>query len=108
MKIDFFKIGVRGLELLNLKFEKRTTHQYSLPDHWADLTVKSVWNEDKQDELLCAVSPWSANVNIKLKHRSMMVLFEFVFELCRGSAEIGFKLNVMQDSDEELQPLNPQ
>ena len=108
MKINFLKIVVRGLELLNLKFEKRTTHQYSLPDHWADLTVKSVWNEDKQHELLCAVSPWSANVNIKLKHRSMMVLCEFVFELCRGSAEIGFKLNVMQDSDEELQPLNPQ
>ena len=107
MKIDFFKIGVRGLELLNLKFEKRTTHQYSLPDHWADLTVKSVWNEDKQHELLCAVSPWSANVNIKLKHRSMMVLFEFVFELCRGAAEIGLKLNVMQDSDKERQPLNP-
>ena len=107
MKIDFLKIGVRGLELLNLKFEKRTTHQYSLPDHWADLTVKSVWNEDKQDELLCAVSPWSANVNIKLKHRSMMVLFEFVFELCRGAAEIGLKLNVMQDSDKERQPLNP-
>lgn len=107
MKIDFLKIVVRGLELLNLKFEKRTTHQYSLPDHWADLTVKSVWNEDKQDELLCAVSPWSANVNIKLKHRSMMVLFEFVFELCRGAAEIGLKLNVMQDSDKERQPLNP-
>ena len=107
MKIDFLKIVVRGLELLNLKFEKRTTHQYSLPDHWADLTVKSVWNEDKQDELLCAVSPWSANVNIKLKHRSMMVLFEFVFELCRGAAEIGLKLNVMQDSDKERQPLSP-
>ena len=107
MKIDFLKIVVRGLELLNLKFEKRTTHQYSLPDHWADLTVKSVWTEDKQDELLCAVSPWSANVNIKLKHRSMMVLFEFVFELCRGAAEIGLKLNVMQDSDKERQPLNP-
>ena len=107
MKIDFLKIVVRGLELLNLKFEKRTTHQYSLPDHWADLTVKSVWNEDKQDELLCAVSPWSANVNIKLKHRSMMVLFEFVFELCRGAAEIELKLNVMQDSDKERQPLNP-
>ena len=107
MKIDFLKIVVRGLELLNLKFEKRTTHQYSLPDHWADLTVKSVWNEDKQHELLCAVSPWSANVNIKLKHRSMMVLFEFVFELCRGAAEIGLKLNVMQDSDKERQPLNP-
>ena len=107
MKINFLKIVVRGLELLNLKFEKRTTHQYSLPDHWADLTVKSVWNEDKQDELLCAVSPWSANVNIKLKHRSMMVLFEFVFELCRGAAEIGLKLNVMQDSDKERQPLNP-
>ena len=107
MKIDFFKIVVRGLELLNLKFEKRTTHQYSLPDHWADLTVKSVWNEDKQHELLCVVRPWSTNVNIKLKHRSMMVLFEFVFELCRGSAEIGFKLNVMQDSDKERQPLNP-
>ena len=107
MKIDFLKIGVRGLELLNLKFEKRTTHQYSLPDHWADLTVKSVWNEDKQHELLCAVSPWSANVNIKLKHRSMMVLFEFVFELCRGAAETGLKLNVMQDSDKERQPLNP-
>ena len=107
MKIDFLKIVVRGLELLNLKFEKRTTHQYSLPDHWADLTVKSVWNEDKQHELLCAVSPWSANVNIKLKHRSMMVLCEFVFELCRGAAEIGLKLNVMQDSDKERQPLNP-
>ena len=107
MKIELMKIVVRGMELLNLKFEKRTTHQYSLPDHWADLTLKSVWNEDKQHELLCTVSPWSANVNIKLKHRSMMVLFEFVFELCRGSAEIGFKLNVMQDSDEELQPLNP-
>ena len=107
MKIELMKIVVRGLELLNLKFEKRTTHQYSLPDHWADLTVKSVWNEDKQDELLCAVSPWSANVNIKLKHRSMMVLFEFVFELCRGAAEIGLKLNVMQDSDKERQPLNP-
>ena len=107
MKINFLKIVVRGLELLNLKFEKRTTHQYSLPDHWADLTVKSVWNEDKQDELLCAVSPWSANVNIKLKHRSMMVLFEFVFELSRGAAEIGLKLNVMQDSDKELPPLNP-
>ena len=107
MKIDFLKIVVRGMELLNLKFEKRTTHQYSLPDHWADLTVKSVWNEDKQHELLCAVSPWSANVNIKLKHRSMMVLFEFVFELCRGAAEIGLKLNVMQDSDKERQPLNP-
>ena len=107
MRINFLKIVVRGLELLNLKFEKRTTHQYSLPDHWADLTVKSVWNEDKQDELLCAVSPWSANVNIKLKHRSMMVLFDFVFELCRGAAEIGLKLNVMQDSDKERQPLNP-
>ena len=107
MRINFLKIVVRGLELLNLKFEKRTTHQYSLPDQWADLTVKSVWNEDKQDELLCAVSPWSANVNIKLKHRSMMVLFEFVFELCRGAAEIGLKLNVMQDSDKERQPLNP-
>ena len=107
MRINFLKIVVRGLELLNLKFEKRTTHQYSLPDHWADLTVKSVWNEDKQDELLCAVSPWSANVNIKLKHRSMMVLFEFVFELCRGAAEIGLKLNVMPDSDKERQPLNP-
>ena len=107
MKIDFLKIVVRDLELLNLKFEKRTTHQYSLPDHWADLTVKSVWNEDKQHELLCAVSPWSANVNIKLKHRSMMVLFEFVFELCRGAAETGLKLNVMQDSDKERQPLNP-
>ena len=107
MRINFLKIVVRGLELLNLKFEKRTTHQYSLPDHWADLTVKSVWNEDKQDELLFAVSPWSANVNIKLKHRSMMVLFEFVFELCRGAAEIGLKLNVMQDSDKERQPLNP-
>ena len=108
MKIELMKIVVRGLELLNVKLEKRTNHQYPLPDHWADLTVKSVWNEDKQHELLCAVSPWSANVNINLKHRSMMVLFEFVFELCRGSAEIGFKLNVMQDSDEELQPLNPQ
>ena len=40
MRINFLKIVVRGLELLNLKFEKRTTHQYSLPDHWADLTVK--------------------------------------------------------------------
>ena len=108
MKIDFLKIGVRGLELLNLKFEKRTTHQYSLPDHWADLTVKSVWNEEKKDEMLCAVSPWSANFNINLKHRTISLFLEFVFELYRGSAEIGFKLNVMQDSDEELQPLNPQ
>ena len=99
MKIDFLKIVVRGLELLNLKLEKRTTHQYSLPDHWADLTVKSVWNEDKEHELLCVVSPWSAYVSIKLKHRSMRVLCEVVFGLCRGSAEIGFKLNVMQDSD---------
>ena len=70
--------------------------------------LKSVWIYYKQYELLFSVSPWSANVNIKLKHRSLMVLFAFVFELCRGSAEIGFKLNVMQDSDEELQPLNPQ
>ena len=107
MRINFLKIVVRGLELLNLKFEKRTTHQYSLPDHWADLTVMSVWNEEKKDEMLCAVSPWSANFNINLKHRSMMVLFEFVFELCRGAAEIGLKLNVMQDSDKERQPLNP-
>ena len=108
MKIDFLKIVVRGLELLNLKFEKRTTHQYSLPDHWADLTGKSVWNEENKDEMLCAVSPWSASFNIKLKHRTISLFLEFVFELCRGSAEIGFKLNVMQDSDEELQPLNPQ
>ena len=108
MKINFLKIVVRGLELLNLKFEKRTTHQYSLPDHWADLTVKSVWNEENKDEMLCAVSPWSASFNIKLKHRTISLFLEFVFELCRGSAEIGFKLNVMQDSDEELQPLNPQ
>ena len=107
MKINFLKIVVRGLELLNVKMEKRTTHQYSLPDHWADLTVKSVWNEENKDEMLCAVSPWSANFNINLKHRSMMVLFEFVFELCRGAAEIGLKLNVMQDSDKERQPLNP-
>ena len=107
MKIDFLKIVVRGMELLNLKFEKRTTHQYSLPDHWADLTVKSGWNEENKDEMLCAVSPWSANFNINLKHRTISLLFEFVFELCRGSAEIGFKLNVMQDSDKERQPLNP-
>ena len=107
MRINFLKIVVRGLELLNVKMEKRTTHQYSLPDHWADLTVKSVWNDENKDEMLCAVSPWSASFNIKLKHRSMMVLFEFVFELCRGAAEIGLKLNVMQDSDKERQPLNP-
>ena len=107
MKIDFLKIVVRGLELLNLKFEKRTTHQYSLPDHWADLTVKSVWNEENKDEMLCAVSPWSASFNIKLKHRTISLFLEFVFELCRGAAEIGFKLNVMQDSDKERQPLNP-
>ena len=107
MRINFFKIDVGGRELLNVKMEKRTTHQYSLPDHWADLTVMSVWNEEKKDEMLCAVSPWSANFNINLKHRTISLLFEFVFELCRGSAEIGFKLNVMQDSDKERQPLNP-
>ena len=45
MRINFLKIDIGGRELLNVKIEKRTTHQYSLPDHWADLTVKSVWNE---------------------------------------------------------------
>ena len=80
MRINFLKIDVGDRELLNVKMEKRTTHQYSLPDHWADLTVKSVWNEEN---------------------------LEFVFELCRGAAEIGLKLNVMQDSDKERQPLNP-
>ena len=39
MRINFLKIDVGGRELLNVKMEKRTTHQYSLPDHWADLTV---------------------------------------------------------------------
>ena len=80
MRINFLKIDIGGRELLNVKMEKRTTHQYSLPDHWADLTVKSVWNEEN---------------------------LEIVFELCRGAAEIGLKLNVMQDSDKERQPLNP-
>ena len=107
MRINFLKIDVGGRELLNVKMEKRTTHQYSLPDHWADLTVKSVWNEDKQHELLCAVSPWSANVNIKLKHRTISRFLEIVFDLGRGAADIGLKLNVMQDRDKERQPLNP-
>ena len=106
MKIELMKIVVRGLELLNVKFEKTTTHQYNLPDHWADLTVKSVWNEDKEDEFLAAFSPFTSQINFRLKRRSVMFLVEFVLELTKGSAEIGFKFNLMQDENEERRPLN--
>ena len=107
MRINFLKIDIGGRELPNVMLETTKACNEGLKYHWADLTVKSVWNEENKDEMLCAVSPWSASFNIKLKHRTISLFLEFVFELCRGSAEIGFKLNVMQDSDKERQPLNP-
>ena len=71
MRINFLKIDVGDRELLNVKMEKRTTHQYSLPDHWADLTVKSVWYEENKDEMLCAVSRRSAGFIIIVKHHTI-------------------------------------
>ena len=99
MKIELMKIAVRGLELLNLKFETRKHCVGKYNDYFADITAKTVWNDQKQDEILLSFSPLCTHFGVQSKKRYVMVLLEANVQLTKGSFEIALYGNVMQDDD---------
>lgn len=99
MKIEFLKIVVRGLELLNLKFETRKHFVGGYNDYFADLTAKTVWNKEKEDDTLLLISPLCIHFGTQLKKRYVMCLLEVNIQLTKGSFEIALNGNVMQDDN---------
>ena len=99
MRINFLKIDIGGRELLNVKMEKRTTHQYSLPDHWADIVARMKWSkEGKGGQLLC-LAPVKSSIVIKLKKRQIQLNMASEIELSKGAIEFGLHFYLMQDDE---------
>ena len=99
MKIELMKIVVRGLELLNVKLEAKKHFADGYNDYFADLTAKTVWNDEKEDETLFECSPLSTQFGVQLKNRHVMFLLELNIKLTKGAFEIAIYGNVMQDDD---------